>query len=485
MSDILHTKVVTATKWSAITEVVAKLITPVISVVLARLLSPSAFGIVTTLMIVITFAEIFTDAGFQKFLIQHEFRDDDERIACTNVAFWSNLTLSFVIWGIVIVFRHPLADLVGSSGLGNVLAIACVNIPLAAFSSIQMAIYRRDLNFKTLFKVRIVGIFVPLVVTVPLAIIFRNFWALIIGNIASNAINAFFLTIYSSWRPVCFFSFSRLKDMFSFTVWSLIEAISIWLTQYVDVFIVATALSKYELGLYKTSSTVVGQIMGLVTTVTTPILFSSLSRLQNDKEGFERLFFGFQKMVGLLIIPMGVGIYIYRDFITSLMLGDQWVEASGFVGLWALTSAFVIVLSHYCSEIYRAKGRPMLSVLAQFLHIIILCPIIKLVVDDGFDTLYVVRSLLRFQLVLVNLVIVYVLIKLPIWKMFFNISVATISSAIMAVTAIMLLSVSSSQWWIMCSMVLSALLYVFIISLFKEERNLLLYLYHHIRNRTL
>ena len=76
--------------------------------------------------------------------------------------------------------------------------------------------------------------------------------------------------------------------MISFTVWSLIEAISIWLTMYVDVFLVGTLLNQHYLGLYKTSTTVVGQMMHLITAATTPVLFSSLSRLQNDEVEFRR-----------------------------------------------------------------------------------------------------------------------------------------------------------------------------------------------------
>lgn len=87
----LNKQIATATKWSAITEIVTKLITPVSSMVLARLLTPEAFGVVATLTMIITFAEIFTDAGFQKYLIQHEFVDEEDRVQSTNVAFWSNL----------------------------------------------------------------------------------------------------------------------------------------------------------------------------------------------------------------------------------------------------------------------------------------------------------------------------------------------------------------------------------------------------------
>ncbi len=471
MPESLNIKVKTATKWSTIGEVAAKLVTPISSMVLARLLTPDAFGVVTTLTMIITFAEIFTDAGFQKYIIQHEFIDGQDRDESTNVAFWSNLVLSLVIWGIIAIFNAPLAALVGNPGLGHVLVIACVSIPLAAFSSIQMALFRRDLNFKILAKVRIISALIPLLVTVPLALWLRSYWALVIGIITVNVANAVLLSYYSKWKPRWFYSFTKLKEMFSFTVWSMIEAITIWLTGYVDVFIVGTMLSQYYLGLYKTSSTLVGQLMGLVTAITTPILFSALSRLQNDEVEFQRLFFRFQKLVGLLVIPLGMGLFLFRDLATRLILGNQWIEASGFVGLWALTSAITIVLSHYSSEVYRAKGKPKLSVLAQVLHIVVLWPTVLIAVKYGFEVLYTARSLVRLELIAVNLVIMSVVIKIPVSKMITNV----LPSCLGAISMLFILLLPSSNS--LCISILYAMLamafYFAVVMLFKEERMLL------------
>ena len=69
----MDTKIVAAAKWSVITEVLAKLITPLTNIILAHMLAPTAFGILATIMMVISFAEMLADAGFQKFLVQHEF----------------------------------------------------------------------------------------------------------------------------------------------------------------------------------------------------------------------------------------------------------------------------------------------------------------------------------------------------------------------------------------------------------------------------
>ena len=470
----LNNKIVKATKWSSITEVVAKLITPITSIVLARLLTPEAFGVVTTLTMVITFAEIFTDAGFQKYLIQHNFKDDVDRDQSTNVAFWSNLVMSLLIWLIIGIFADPLAAMVGNPGLGHVLIIACVSIPLAAFSSIQMALYRRDLDFKNLFKVRIVGICIPLLVTVPLAFYLRSYWALVIGTIVTNLVNAVLLTLYSKWKPRLFYSFAKLKEMFSFSAWSVVEAVSIWLTGYVDVFIIGVYLNEYYLGLYKTSMTVVGQIMGLITAATTPILFSSLSRLQSDENAFQELFFKFQKLVGIIVIPIGVGIFCYRDLVTKILLGNQWIEASYFIGLWGLTSAITIVLSHYSSEVYRAKGRPKLSVLAQVLHLIVLWPSVLIAVKYGFEALTITRALVRLELILVNLIIMYVIVHISLLKMFENILMPTIVSIIMAFVAYLIKGLHYSILWQMLSIIICIIIYFGIILLTPSTRGMLL-----------
>ena len=435
MPESLDSQVRRATKWSAITEIAAKLVSPIVSIVLARLLTPEAFGIVATLAMVISFAEVFTDAGFQKYLIQHDFKDDDDKYESTDIAFWSNLGMSLLIWALIAVFSAPIAALVGNPGLGGVLVIACVSIPLAAFSSIQTALYKRDLDFKTIFKVKFVAMLIPLVVTVPLALALRSFWALVIGTIIQNLSNAVLLSWYSKWKPRLRYSFAKLKEMLSFTLWSILESVSVWLTGYVDVFLVGRALGEHYLGLYKNSSTLVGQIMGLVTAATTPVLFSSLSRLQNDGKAFREFFLRFQKNVGLLVIPMGVGIWCYGDFITSLLLGSQWTEAAGFIGLWGLMSALTIVLAHYSTEAFRAIGRPKLSVLAQVLYFAALVPTVLIALRYDFRTLYTARSLVRLEIVLVNLIIMYAVVRISPWKMIGNIFPSLAASAVMAAFA--------------------------------------------------
>ena len=113
-SKTVNKQMAVSVKWSGMAEIMAKLIQPISNMFLARLLTPEAFGVVATINIIISFADMFTDAGFQKYIIQHEFSDNSSLEKGLNVAFWSNFALSLLLWLVIFIFRNPLAALVGN-----------------------------------------------------------------------------------------------------------------------------------------------------------------------------------------------------------------------------------------------------------------------------------------------------------------------------------------------------------------------------------
>ena len=459
MSKDLGNQISRATKWSSITEIAAKLVSPIVNMVLARLLTPGVFGVVATITMVISFAEIFTDAGFQKYIIQHEFQNEDELNKSINVAFWTNLSVSVIICLVIFIFRDSIANLVGSPGLGNAISIASVLIIIAAFSSIQMAYYKRAFDFKTLFYARIGSAVVPLIVTVPLAFALRNYWALLIGNFASQLFNAVILTVKSKWKPTRYYSFSRLKEMFSFSAWTLLESISIWLTSYIGIFIVGSYLNEYYLGIYKTSMATVNSYMAIITGAITPVLFSALSRYQNDDGMFKKTYYSLQRTVAILIFPMGVGICLYRELVTYILLGSQWAEAAGFVGIWGLASAFAIVLSHFSSEVYRSKGHPQISLISQVVHLAFIVPTLLISVQYDFKVLYIARTLVRIQIIVTAMILMHILYKFRISDVVKNILPMILSSAVMGLVGYGLQHVSDNIVWQFVSIAICAVVY--------------------------
>ena len=466
----MDTKVVAAAKWSLITEILAKLITPITNIILAHILAPTAFGILATIMMVISFAEMLADAGFQKFLVQYEFESEEAKQKSVSVAFISNIVLAIVLWIAIIVCRDELASLVGNEGLGIPLAVMGAMLPLSAFSSIQMAMYRRNFNFKFLLSIRMITIITPLFVSIPMALSGFDYWSLIAGLLVAQLFTAIALCVRQEKLISIYFSYPIFRNMFSFSAWSLAEAFSIWLTAWVDTFIISHFLNAYYLGVYKMPTAIVTTVMAIATSSMAPVLFSALSRHQHNKEEFEKTFLTFQRYMALFLVPLGVGMFVYQDFIVQILLGPQWKLAGIVLGSWALSSSLVTAISYLISEAFRAKGMPNISFLAQMLHLIVLIPVIYICVQYDFTTFVYARSIVRIQMIGVLLYLLAVYVKMNAWSVIFNIKAYIITSAIIGIGSYALLYLYNSMIWTIFCICVSLISYLVVLYLFPTER---------------
>ena len=469
----MDTKVVAAAKWSLITEVLAKLITPVTNIILAHILAPTAFGILATIMMVISFAEMLADAGFQKFLVQYEFESEDEKQKNISVAFISNIVLAIVLWFVIIIWRDELAILVGNEGLGFPLAIMGAMLPLGAFSSIQMAMYRRSFNFKFLLSIRMITIITPLFISIPMALAGFDYWSLIAGLLAAHLFTAIALCVRQEKLISIYFSSTVFRKMFSFSAWSLAEAFSIWLTAWVDTFIISHFLDAYYLGLYKMPTAIVTTVMAIATSSMAPVLFSALSRHQHNQVEFEKTFLTFQRYMALFLVPLGVGMFVYQDFIVEILLGPQWKLAGIVLGSWALSSSLVTAISYLISEAFRAKGMPNVSFLAQMAHLFVLIPVIYVCVQYDFTTFVYARSIVRVQMIAVLLYLLAIYVGMNAWLVIRNIKSYIIASAVVGTVSYVLLHLHNSMIWTIFCICISLILYLIVLYLFPTERIIL------------
>ncbi len=469
----MDTKVVAAAKWSLITEVLAKLITPVTNIILAHILAPTAFGILATIMMVISFAEMLADAGFQKFLVQYEFESEDEKQKNVSVAFISNIVLAIVLWLIIIIWRDELAILVGNEGLGFPLAVMGAMLPLGAFSSIQMAMYRRSFNFKFLLSIRMITIITPLFISIPMALAGFDYWSLIAGLLAAHLFTAIALCVRQEKLISIYFSSTVFRKMFSFSAWSLAEAFSIWLTAWVDTFIISHFLDAYYLGLYKMPTAIVTTVMAIATSSMAPVLFSALSRHQHNQVEFEKTFLTFQRYMALFLVPLGLGMFVYQDFIVEILLGPQWKLAGIVLGSWALSSSLVTAISYLISEAFRAKGMPNISFLAQMAHLFVLIPVIYVCVQYDFTTFVYARSIVRVQMIAVLLYLLAIYVGMNAWLVIRNIKSYIIASAVVGTGSYVLLHLHNSMIWTIFCICISLILYLVVLYLFPTERIIL------------
>ncbi len=466
--------IVKATKWSMLGEIVAKLALPISSMLLARIIAPAEYGIVASVTMVLSFCELFADAGFNKYIVQHETESEEELESIVTIAFWTNFVLTMLIWGIISLFSKPLAALVGCPGKELAIIVSCVNLPLHGTISIQSARLKRDMDFKTLFFLRMVTLLVPFTVTIPVAFALRNYWALIIGTIASNVIHLLAMAIRLKWIPKLYYSFKMLKEIFAFSMWSMMESFFVWLINWGDVFIVTQILTQEFLGIYKTSMNMVGQITGIISASVVPVFLSSLSKVQNDNKSFNELFYNFSATAGIILVPMGIGMYIYRDLMCSVALGEAWSQGATLMGMWGLINSIAILFNSFNGNVLIAKGKPKVSVIVQIAQILVIMPTVYISATVGFECLSYSRALIRVVGMVIYCTTVWKMYRINCFETIKRLLPTIISTFVMACVGIFALSLNLGEVFELISVVICVMVYFGILSLFPSVRKGLL-----------
>lgn len=373
--------------WSLFSEIAVKFVVPITNMILARVLTPDAFGVVAVCNMLVSFVDLITDAGFGKYIVQHDFENEQDKENYINVSFWTNLGISVIMTCLIIIFRVQMATMLGHKEYATVISVASIQLIITSISSTQTAIFRRNFEFRKLFIARISVALAPLIITVPLAIMLKTYWALVIGNLCGALVNSIVLSVFSNWKPAFYYNFELLKRMFSYSFWSLCEALANWTIFWIDTFIVGNNFSEYQLGLYKNSTNMVQSIMGMISASMSPVLLATLSRLKNDSEKYKKAFLNIHSLMIYLVIPMGIGLFLYRKTATLLLFGSKWGEASNIVGAWGLMMMCSVIFYNFPAELYKSKGIPQMLFLSQCIYLLFMIPICTVTAKVGFWTM--------------------------------------------------------------------------------------------------
>jgi PST family polysaccharide transporter len=172
-----------------------------------------------------------------------------------------------------------------------------------------------------------------------------------------------------------------------------------------------------------------------------------------------------------LVIPMSVGIFIFSDCVTEILLGAQWKEASGFIGLWGLMTGATMLITNLASEVYRSKGNPRLAMFMQVIHVCFVISVVLLTVHREFETFYIARSFIRLQGVIASVIVLCAIYKFSIRTMMLNLIPAIVSSMIMGAVGYFLSNINSAVWWQLVSVGICIVVYfTSLLGLFPKAR---------------
>ena len=352
-SESVTQKSVSAVKWSTLMELVSRVGSPIVFLVLARLLTPEDFGVVSTAMIVVSFSQIFWDAGLGKALVQ----TTETLEYAANVVFWTNLGLGIVICTVLFLAAPWVAAFFNSPSLTPVFRVLGLQLVMASLASVQSALFVRDLAFRQLFWIKLATAFVPGLFSIPLAFFGYGVWALVAGSLAGSFLNLVLVWARSMWRPRMQFNWYLAQKLFGFGSWVVLESFGNWFYLWGDNFLVGKIIGVKELGIYSIAWSMNSIIFGLLLNPFFSVLYPTFSRLHDDIETLKKTVRKANMMTLLSGLPLGTALLLINRQIISVFFVKSW-DSLGFVlGVIGFMHG-ISLLAVVSLELCRAMGRP-------------------------------------------------------------------------------------------------------------------------------
>lgn len=427
----MNNKISTATRWSFLTQLLSKLLTPITNMILARILVPDVFGVIATITMITSFADLLTESGFQQYLIQKDFQNEEKIKECANIAFFINFCISSFLLILIFFNRFFLAKTFGDVSIASAIFVASLQLLITSVSSVQMTLFKRNLDFKPIFYSQTLSALVPLLITVPLAFFGFGYWSVIIGNLIGTILKAILLSFLSKYNLKFYFAYNEFKDMFSFSFFALLESLSSWLVNWSDTFFIGTLFSAYYLGLYKNSISMVNSLIAIITSAFLPILYSVLSRYQNDRKKYNYFLTDFHRFMAYMILPIGIGVLLFNEFCTVLLFGYKWIEASFVVGYWEFSTIIRTLFFSIFMEAFRSIGKPSICLDLQIFDFMIMFLIFILFGNVSFHNFVILRCLSRLVVIIPTLILLRKYCNLRVNRIFKNIIVPVIGCVLM------------------------------------------------------
>ncbi|NJB86653.1 PST family polysaccharide transporter [Lewinella marina] len=321
MSNPFRSKTISGLKWNAVSRGVVQVTTIVLGIVLARLLSPSEFGLVAMVTVLTGFGTVFVDFGFTSAIIQN--KNSDQRH--WSSVFWLNLTVSVLIAIVLSVSAPLIARFYQEPELRLVTVVIAWTFVFQSFNLVQEALLRKRMEFKQLTLIRIVAQLVGGGVGIGAALSGLSYWSLVAKEYATIFCTNLGIWLVSSWRPGFILERSAIREMMSFSLPLMgSQTLNYW-TRNADNLMVGKVLGESALGVYSRAYTLMLLPLSNISNVISGVMFPAYSQIQDEKERIKRIYLRITRVIGYLTFPMMFGLCVVAEPFIALLLGPQWM----------------------------------------------------------------------------------------------------------------------------------------------------------------
>lgn len=324
----------------------------VVSVILARILTPDEFGTIGLITIFITIANTFVQSGFATSLIQKKDVYDDDY----SSVLWVSLAFALVMY-VILFFTAPLiAGYYEVPVLSSLIRVTGIILFPGALVSVQTSYVARNMQFRKLFTGSLIAVIISGAIAVFMAMRGAGVWSMSMQQIIYYFAMMIVMLFLISWKPKFVLALNRVKEFFSFGWKILIAGLidTIWTNVYG--LVIGKKFSTAELGGYNRGDQFPKLIATNLGTAVQAVMLPVYSKSQDDKENLRDLLRSTVKFSSFFLLPMMVGLIAVARPLVSVLLTDKWLFCVPYLRILAVSYALYPIHTANLQAI-NAQGR--------------------------------------------------------------------------------------------------------------------------------
>ena len=325
----LKDKTVRGIGWSTLDNVIQYSVSFVVSIVLARLLSPDDYGLIGIIAIFTTICTSLINGGFTNALIRKKDVSDEDY----NTTFIVNLGMSLLLYAVIFACSPFIASFFERDELVLLTRVSSIGIVIGALAIVQHTRLTKRIDFKTQTKITIVASIISGIVGIMMAVLGCGVWSLVAQALTSQSLKTALLWIYNRWIPMFRFSSKSFKSLFGFgwkmMVSNLID--NVWKELYQVV--VGKFYSPATLGQYTRAKQFSQLFSSNLTTVIQRVTFPVLSDIQDEKS---RMLIAYRRIIRItMFVTANCMLFLgsISEPLLFCLIGPQWHEAATYLPL--------------------------------------------------------------------------------------------------------------------------------------------------------
>lgn len=351
-NDSLNKKTMSNIIWSLAEKIGARGVTFIVSIILARLLDPTTYGLVALVTVITTILEVFVDCGLSEALIQKKDADELD----FSSMFYFNVLICIFLYAVLYYLSPYIANFYKHTELTPVIRVLGLTVVVSGVKNIQSAYVRRNLIFKKFFFSTLIGTIVAAVIGISLAYKGYGVWALVIQHLTNNVVDTIILWITVKWRPKFLFSFNRLKELLNYGYKILFAALLNTIYENARSLIIGKMYTSADLAYYNQGEKYPKFAVDNVNSAIDSVLLTSMAKEQDDQERVKSMTRRAIKTSTFMIMPLMFGLIAISRPLIIILLTDKWIDTIPYFVIFCISYSFYSIHTANLNAI-KALGR--------------------------------------------------------------------------------------------------------------------------------